>query len=252
MNELQKVFSYNGAQVRTVMVNDEPWFVAKDVCDVLELEDVSKSVSRLDDDEKGTNSIPTLGGSQEMLVVNEAGLYGLVLGSRKPEAKQFKRWVTHEVLPSIRKTGTYTAQAMSQLEIIHQMVGAMVEGEKRQRELEERTEVVERTLTLVKDTIVQRDDDWRDSINKMINKIVGSKGGRDYSGVRAETYTLLEERAGCDLNTRLRNQKQRLEESGAPKSRINALSKMDIIESDKKLKEIYTAIVKELTIKYVA
>lgn len=86
----------------------QPWFVAADVCAALDLPDTHKAIARLDDDEKGRNSIPTPGGQQDMSVVNESGLYNLVLGSRKPEAKRFKRWVTHEVLPSIRKTGSYT------------------------------------------------------------------------------------------------------------------------------------------------
>ena len=90
----------------------QPWFVAADVCAALDLPDTHKAIARLDDDEKGRNSIPTPGGQQDMSVVNESGLYNLVLGSRKPEAKRFKRWITHEVLPSIRKTGTYTS-AMS-------------------------------------------------------------------------------------------------------------------------------------------
>jgi len=90
----------------------QPWFVAADVCAALDLPDTHKAIARLDDDEKGRNSIPTPGGQQDMSVVNESGLYNLVLGSRKPEAKRFKRWVTHEVLPSIRKTGSY-ASAMS-------------------------------------------------------------------------------------------------------------------------------------------
>lgn len=107
MNELQKVFDYSGHQVRTIMKDDEVWFVAKDVCKVLEIGDVSKAVSRLDEDEKGTNFILTPGGRQELLIINESGLYSFILTSRKPEAKQFKRWVTHEVLPSIRKTGVY-------------------------------------------------------------------------------------------------------------------------------------------------
>jgi prophage antirepressor-like protein len=85
----------------------QPWFVAADVCAALELPETHKAIARLDDDEKGRNSIPTPGGQQEMSVVNESGLYNLVLGSRKPEAKRFKRWITHEVLPSIRKTGSY-------------------------------------------------------------------------------------------------------------------------------------------------
>jgi len=87
----------------------QPWFVAADVCAALELPDTHKAFARLDDDEKGLNSIPTPGGQQDMSVVNESGLYNLVLGSRKPEAKRFKRWITHEVLPSIRKTGSYAS-----------------------------------------------------------------------------------------------------------------------------------------------
>ena len=87
----------------------QPWFVAADVCAALELPETHKAIARLDDDEKGRNSIPTPGGQQEMSVVNESGLYNLVLGSRKPEAKRFKRWITHEVLPSIRKTGAYAS-----------------------------------------------------------------------------------------------------------------------------------------------
>lgn len=101
-------FDFEGRQVRVVTdAQGEPWFVAADVCAALHLPDTHKAVARLDDDEKGRNSIPTLGGDQEMTVVNEPGLYSLVLGSRKPEAKRFKRWVTHEVLPAIRKTGRY-------------------------------------------------------------------------------------------------------------------------------------------------
>src|SRR6266705_3742024 len=83
----------------------QPWWPAKGPCDVLGLKDVSDAIERLDDDEKGKVSIPTPGGWQEVWCINEAGLYSLILGSRKPEAKAFKRWITHEVLPALRKTG---------------------------------------------------------------------------------------------------------------------------------------------------
>ena len=96
-------------RVRVVECEGEPWFVAKDVCECLELTDVSKTISLLDDDEKGTNSIRTPGGEQQMLVISEPGLYSLILRSRKPEAKAFKRWITHEVIPAIRRTGGYMA-----------------------------------------------------------------------------------------------------------------------------------------------
>jgi prophage antirepressor-like protein len=96
--------------VRVVMIDGEPWFVAADVCKVLEIGNVSMAVGRLDDDEKGVSNTDTLGGRQEMVIINESGLYALILTSRKPAAKRFRKWVTAEVLPSIRKTGSYDAQ----------------------------------------------------------------------------------------------------------------------------------------------
>lgn len=103
-----KVFSHDTfGEVRTIMKEGEPWFVATDVCRALELDKTWNALQRLDVDEKGTTSISTPGGQQEMSIVNEPGLYSLVLGSRKPEAKAFKRWITHEVIPSIRKHGAY-------------------------------------------------------------------------------------------------------------------------------------------------
>lgn len=93
--------------VRITMVDGNPWFVARDVCDCLELDNITRALSGLDADEKDFTISNTLGGDQQMLTINESGLYSLVLRSRKPEAKTFKRWVTHEVLPSIRKTGGY-------------------------------------------------------------------------------------------------------------------------------------------------
>src|SRR5208283_3240477 len=100
-------FSFKGQRVRPVLLDGETWFVAADVCTVLEHTQPSKAVLRLDDDEKGVTTVPTLGGSQEMLVVSESGLYALIFSSRKPEARAFRRWVTGEVLPAIRKTDRY-------------------------------------------------------------------------------------------------------------------------------------------------
>ncbi|MED4979437.1 BRO family protein [Geobacillus stearothermophilus] len=109
MNQLQQVFTYGETQIRTVVQSGEVLFVGKDVCDVLEIKNSRDALGRLDEDEKGVVLIDTPGGKQQMLCINEAGLYSLILTSRKPEAKQFKRWVTHEVLPTIRKTGGYVA-----------------------------------------------------------------------------------------------------------------------------------------------
>lgn len=104
MNQLTKMF--NGQQLRIVERNSEPWFVAKDVCDILEIKNPTDALKRLDEDERSRFNLGRQGSTN---VVNEFGLYNLVLGSRKPEAKEFKRWITHEVIPSIRKTGGYVA-----------------------------------------------------------------------------------------------------------------------------------------------
>ena len=112
MNNLKVFENPDLGKVRVVERSGEPWFVAADVCRALGLDSTGKALTRLDDDEKGVNSIHTLGGSQMMTIINESGLYALVLGSRKPEAKAFKRWVTHEVLPAIRRTGRYQADGV--------------------------------------------------------------------------------------------------------------------------------------------
>lgn len=106
-NKLTVFTNEDFGEVRTVEINGEPWFVAVDVCRALEIKNSRDAVSRLDEDERGVVLTDTLSGKQEMNVVNEPGLYSLVLGSRKPEAKAFKRWITHEVIPAIRKTGYY-------------------------------------------------------------------------------------------------------------------------------------------------
>jgi prophage antirepressor-like protein len=112
MNNVEN-FKFEGFAVRTVEKNREIYFVAKDVCDVLGLSDVSMTVKGLDDDEKGTSNICTLGGEQKMLIINESGLYHLIFKSRKKIAQKFRKWVTSEVLPAIRKTGSYSVNSVN-------------------------------------------------------------------------------------------------------------------------------------------
>ncbi|WP_338668054.1 BRO-N domain-containing protein [Pseudodesulfovibrio methanolicus] len=132
------IFKYAGGNdLRTLMdKNDEPWFVAKDVCDVLEIKNSRRGVAGLDDDEKGVHTVNTPSGMQDMQVINESGLYSLILRSRKPEAKAFKKWITSEVLPSIRKKGGYMVAKAD----------------------ETPAEIMARAVLLAQDTIKQRDE----------------------------------------------------------------------------------------------
>lgn len=143
-NEIQQ-FYFNNAALRTLTDEaGEPWFVAKDVCDILGHSNVSMALDRLDDDERSKFN---LGRQGETNIVNEAGLYSLVLGSRKPEAHEFKRWVTHEVLPQIRKTGGYipTTDADDDMTILAKavMIGQRTMEAQKQRIAEQSTHIKE-------------------------------------------------------------------------------------------------------------
>lgn len=147
MTDLQN-FSFGSVAVRVIDRDGEPWFVAKDICDVLEVENTSQALSRLDDDEKNTIILNEGIGNPQKAIINESGLYSLVISSRKPEAKQFKKWVTSEVLPAIRKHGGYltpekTSELIANPDLIIELAQNLkVEREKRKlaEELAERNE----------------------------------------------------------------------------------------------------------------
>lgn len=146
-NELTKVFSFNGANVRTEVINGNPMFVAKDICDALGLDNRNTKKVLEEDEVYSIHLTDTTGRTQEMLVVNEAGMYSLVLRSRKPEAKQFKRWITHEVLPAIRKTGHYETpeyKALMQLQEQQNLLIEMRQEDKR---------IIDELSTVIKSSI---------------------------------------------------------------------------------------------------
>ena len=127
MNELQVFRNQEFGSVRTLTVNDEPWFVGKDVARALGYADTKKAIQRhVDDEDKGRDETPTPGGTQNMVIINESGLYSLVLSSKLPSAKKFKRWVTSEVLPALRKTGQYQVKELSGSEL---MAKALIEAQ---------------------------------------------------------------------------------------------------------------------------
>ncbi|MCT3136026.1 phage antirepressor KilAC domain-containing protein [Lactococcus lactis] len=108
MNELQN-FNFNNLPVRTVLIENEPWFVAKDVADILEYSETAQMTRRLDKED--SMSVKLTGMNMKSTIINESGLYEAIIGSKKKEVKPFKRWITHEVLPTIRKHGAYMTDA---------------------------------------------------------------------------------------------------------------------------------------------
>ena len=112
MNDIQVINNSEFGEVRTVLIGDDVWFIAKDICDVLGLSDVSHAVEKLEDDEKLIRKIFVSGQNRDILIINESGLYTLIIRSNKPEARRFRKWVTAEVLPSIRKHGLYAVDEL--------------------------------------------------------------------------------------------------------------------------------------------
>lgn len=144
MEELQ-IFSFEENDVRTTVINNQPYFVAADVCTVLEIKNSRDAVSRLEDDEKATSVVPTHYGDKLMHVINESGLYALIFSSRKEEAKRFRRWVTSEVLPQIRKTGKYEAPK-DPMEIMRLQFEALDQTNKK-------VDTIEKDVTYLKDEV---------------------------------------------------------------------------------------------------
>jgi len=151
MNNKIEVFKNEQfGEIRTALIENEPWFVAVDVCRALEIGNSSQAISRLDADEKMITLISNEGnkrGNPNMTVVNEPGLYTLILSSRKPEAKAFKRWITHDVIPMIRKTGGYipTTDVDDDMTILAKavMIGQRTMEEQKRRIAEQQSRIVE-------------------------------------------------------------------------------------------------------------
>lgn len=134
---------------------------------------------------------------------------------------------------------------MSQIQILQQAINILAEQEKK-------LIAIEGTVSAIKDTIIQEPDNWREDMNRMFNKIVDRIGGEKFQEIRHESYKLLEQRAHVDLNRRLMNLRTRMLDQGATKTAIEKANKLDVIEQDPKLREIYAQIIKEYYIRYVA
>lgn len=242
-----KIFNNdNFGEVRVKEKDNEVWFAAVDICKILDIGNSSDAVRRINDRWVDKIEVPhPQSNSKTMLVnaVNEPGLYKLVFKSSKPEAEQFTNWIAEEVLPEIRKTGQYIAQPRSVEDMIIMQARSV-------KELKQKIDHQEEQIKTIKGAVIHTDQDWRDWVNQQLNSLAFKN--KNYREIRRRSYDILENRARCRLNIRLNNLKERLEQAGMKKSQINAASKLDVIEEDPRLKEIYTSIVEKLVIKYSA
>ena len=251
MNE-NKVEVFTNAEfgsVRTLTIDGEPHFVGKDVAEILGYSNTRDALTRhVDNEDKTTVVIPDGGSNYKSnaVVINESGLYSLILSSKLPNAKKFKRWVTSEVLPSIRKTGSYNSPDYSALSPQLQF---MIQMEQRQNAIETAVQTTNRRIDAMCETMQIRGDNWRTATHSLVNRIA-TASRQEQRAIYLDIYDELEYRAGCNLSIRLENLRDRLYARGVSQSKIDHLNRIDVIADDKKLTEIYIAIVKEMAVKF--
>lgn len=236
MNELMVFQNPEFGELRTVERNGETWFCLADICRPLGL--MTKDVrERLKEDRVVT--IPhtdRIGRPKNMVFVNEGNLYRAIFQSRKPEAERFTDWVTEEVLPSIRKTGGYTAKPMTLTENVAAQAQILLEQEKRLTRIEQR---VETALTAI---ARPSGDTWVEDMKAAIAAYCKATGLTDAVG-RGRLYAMLDREANCSTDVRLTRLRGRKKEAGERRRDYMALTKLDAVAVDKKLRVAFEGIV---------
>jgi len=190
MNDLQIFSNPEFGSVRTLEIEGELWWVLADVCKILDIVNPTKVANRLDEDER---SIFELGRQGKTNIINESGLYNVIIRSDKPNAKAFRKWITSEVIPSIRKTGGYGIPQMSQSELILKIAQNNLQLEKRIAETENQTKAVSERLDNALDVFTQPvAEDWKDETNRIINRMI-EEYNLNYGVFRRKLYDELEQ-----------------------------------------------------------
>lgn len=270
MNELQ-IFNYHETPIRTVELDGEILWVLKDVCAAFGVRNHHDVSARLDDDEKYEVEIadPT-GRQQKTRAVNQSGLYSALftmqprnargvpdelIEKRKQQLKDFKRWVTHEVLPSIRQTGSYAmaqSQPMTPAQLIAAQAQLLVEMEQRVDAIQGQTLALEAKVdTAIKAFSRPAEDHWRSDMDKAVKELLKDLGRGSITKLRGELYAELEQTAGCDLAARLRRLRERKKKNGMRYRDAMELGKLDAIAADKQLRAIFEGIVRSWQAKAV-
>ena len=256
MTDLQIFNSPEFGAIRTIEKDGEPWFVGKDVAAALGYTNARNAVpAHVDDEDKLRTQIEYAGQKRDITIINESGLYSLVLSSKLPTAKKFKRWVTSEVIPSIRKTGSYSALDMTQLSPEMQMLKLLTDKaittELAQKQQEQHLQLVEQKVEGIRELVGINPNQWREDCRRLIVRIANRMGGNEYiRDVNAEVFQQVDERAGVSLATRLTNKRRHMADEGVCKSKRDRLTRVDVIAEDRKLVEIYIKIVRELAVRY--
>lgn len=237
MNEIQIFNNPEFGQVRTLEENGTVLFCGSDVASALGYRNTKDAVSKHC---KGVvkRDTPTNGGAQEMSFIPESDLYRLVFRSKLPTAEKFTDWVTQEVLPTVRKTGSYQAKPMTMPEMLLAQAQVMVEQDKRITALEQHQEKVIEACSV---PALGRDD-WQEGMKRYLSGLC-EEIGLNYSVMYGDLYAELERKMGCNLDARQRNLRKRLKSAGATFKEQQSVSKLAVIARDHALASAFEGIV---------
>lgn len=238
-NELMVFQNPEFGELRTAEVNGETWFCLADICRPLGIRPTDCKKRLKQDGVDTINLTDSWGRPAQMLFVSEGNLYRAIFQSTKPEAERFTDWVTEEVLPTLRKTGSYIAQpqaTMTPAELLAAQANLLVEIERRQEALEQR---VEKALVAL---ARPEEDNWTEGMKKAIAAYCEAAGLMETAG-RGRLYATLDREAKCSTDARLRKLRERMKKSGMRHRDAMALTKLDAIAADSQLRAAFEGIV---------
>ena len=241
MNDLQIFTNPDFGEVRTIEENGAVMFCGSDVAKALGYSNPRDAISRHCGGvvERDT---PTESGMQEMSFIPESDLYRLVFGSKLPTAERFTDWVTEEILPAIRRHGSYSRKPLTPAEQLLAQANVLVEQERRLSALEETAEKTSRAIEMIAAPAASTRDTWQEETGKAIRQMC-AEYALNYHSTTGDLYKELEGRAGIDLDARKRNLQKRLRANGATATECKAVSKLSVIARNPQLREIFTGIV---------
>ncbi len=241
MNDLQIFTNPDFGEVRTIEENGAVMFCGSDVAKALGYSNPRDAISRHC---RGVvkRDTPTESGTQEMSFIPESDLYRLVFGSKLPTAERFTDWVTEEILPAIRRHGSYSQKPLTPAEQLLAQANVLVEQERRLSALEETAEKTSRAIEMIAAPAASTRDTWQEETGKAIRQMC-AEYALNYHSTTGDLYKELEGRAGIDLDARKRNLQKRLRANGATATECKAVSKLSVIARNPQLREIFTGIV---------
>lgn len=252
MNNSLRVFNNEEfGTIRTVMIDGEPWFVGKDVAEALGYTNPRDALSKhVDDEDKNTVAIRDgIRGNPNVTVINESGVYSLILSSKLPNAKKFKRWVTAEILPSVRQTGSYSAKPMTLAEQALAQAQILVDHEKQLAELSESVDKLERfndgIVAVLAPTAVS--DGWQEQMNRKVRQYCLDYD-LDYRVAFNQLYMTVESSTRSDLSRRVENRRSRILQNGGTRAEADKVTKLSVIANDAALRNAFDLALKNMCV----